>query len=250
MLAAGCGEDEEPAAGGSEPAEPAPPEFGYTGAIGPSEWGELDSAYSACSKGSEQSPVDLGDAEPGPVPEIAFAYEPATATLTNNGHSVEADLESESSIEVDGSRYALSQFHYHAPSEHRVGERAFPMELHFVHASPDEEIFVLAALVEAGEANPAYDDLVDALPAGGGETAKLADPIDPSELLPPGFADARHHSYEGSLTTPPCTEGVGWAVLEQPLELSEGQIASYTSIYSSTNRPLQPLNGRAVQLGR
>ena len=248
-LAMGCGEDEEPPAGGSDPAEPAPAEFGYTGAIGPSEWGELDPAYSACSEGSEQSPVDLGDAKPGPVPEISFDYEPATATLINNGHSVEAELESDSSIEVDGSRFALSQFHYHAPSEHRVGERAFPMELHFVHQGPGEEIFVLGALVDAGEANPAYDDLVEALPADSGESAELANPIDPAELLPPGFTEARHRSYEGSLTTPPCSEGVSWSVLEQPLELSEDQIARYTSIYSSTNRPLQPLNGRAVHLG-
>lgn len=243
----GCGTDDAadneqaPAAQGDEL-----PEFGYEGEVGPQHWGDLDPAYRPCSEGRRQSPVELADAEPAELPEIRFAYEPAELEVKNNGHSVEATYPPGSTIEVEGVEYELKQFHYHAPSEHRVDGRAAESELHFVHESEAGELVVIGALVEEGEENSAFAELSEALPAREGETARVPGQVNARDLLPADPGVAQRWSYDGSLTTPPCSEGVGWHVLKPPVELSGKQIARFTDVYEGNNRPLQPLGERTL----
>ncbi len=244
---AGCGGGDEgqPA---DTPAEK-PAAFGYSGANGPSHWASLDPAYKECSAGRRQSPIDLKDAKRTALPKIDFAYRPAEVKLENNGHSVEAEPAPSSKIEIAGTEYALKQFHFHAPSEHRLDGRALPLEFHFVHEADGGGLVVLGVLVEEGRSNPAFSRLVDALPREEGERLSTEGKVSTLNLLPEAAGTASRWSYGGSLTTPPCTEGVRWEVFEDPIEMSRAQIDRYTAVYSDTNRPVQPLNGRRLAVG-
>lgn len=189
--------------------------------------------------------VDGEQGEP-PAPEVSYGSAPLE--LENNGHSVEAAVEPGNTVSLDGQEYGLTQFHVHAPSEHTLGGESLPLELHFVNQTEDGSAAALGVLVREGETNPAYDALVEALPAVEGETAEVG-AIDLLDLLPEDPAGTERWSYEGSLTTPPCTEGVAWAVSAEPIEMSADQIAAFTDIYDGTNRPLQPLGDRELVLG-
>jgi carbonic anhydrase len=151
-------------------------------------------------------------------------------------------------VTVSGVAYQLLQFHFHAPSEHRVGGRSFALELHLVNESSSGRLLVLGVLIRPGRANRAFDRLIAALPASPGQRRRLTGLI-ALTLLPEKGQGARY-TYSGSLTTPPCTEGVSWNVFATPVELSPAQIRRFTVIYDHNNRPLQPSNGRAVRLGR
>jgi carbonic anhydrase len=170
--------------------------------------------------------------------------------IENNGHSLEALPEPGNSLEVDGTEYELEQFHFHAPSEHEIDGEPAAMEFHFLNVSEDGDPFVLGVLVKEGQANPAAAKLVTALPPEEGETLPVGGEVDPIDLLPPDPESAPRWHYDGSLTTPPCTEGADWNVYEQPIEMSAEQIDAYTSIYGDNRRPLQPLNGRELTLSR
>ncbi len=242
-LLAGCGGDEHEA-------EEESPEFGYSGPEGPSHWASLDAAYEACSAGIRQSPIGLEGGEVEPAPTIRFDYRPAALAVENNGHSVQADYPAGSSIEIAGVEYALTQFHFHAPSEHHLGDRSFALEFHFVHEAENGEIVVLGALVTEGRENRGFSELVRTIPDQQGESLVVEGAVNPLKLLPENAASAPRWSYEGSLTTPPCTEGVRWEVYERPVEMSAGQIGAYTQAYDDTNRPLQALNGRRLTVSR
>ena len=243
VVFAGCGGDN-----GQETEKPAP--FGYSGKDGPSHWGSLDPSYGLCSEGRKQSPIDLTHAQPSALPRIHFAYEPAEVEVENNGHSLEVVYPPGSSIQLDGTEYELKQFHYHAPSEHEVNGHSLPMEFHFVNESDDGAVAVIGVLVEKGQPNPAVSKLVRALPKEEGETLPVSGELNPLDLLPPDPVSAARWSYEGSFTTPPCTEGVRWSVFKRPIELSAPQIAAFIGVYDHNNRPVQPLNGRELLVSR
>lgn len=232
----------------AEAVEEAPAaEFSYSGDTGPSHWGSLSPDYAACSDGTEQSPIDLTAGTQGKPPALEVNYGSSPLRLENNGHSVEATVPEGSSVTLDGNEYPLGQFHYHAPSEHTLDRESMPLELHFVNQTEDGAA-VLGVLVREGKANPAYDALIKALPATEGETAEV-EATDLSSLLPDDPGGAERWSYDGSLTTPPCTEGVAWAVFAEPIEMSTEQIAAFTDIYDHTNRPVQPLGDRELVVG-
>lgn len=237
----GCGDD-----GGEESASAG---FGYGAEDGPERWAELDPAHSACDEGRRQSPIDLVDGRPAAPPPLSFSYQPAELRVDNNGHSLEAEYPPGSALRSGGEQYELRQFHFHAPSEHRIGGEAWPLEFHLVHESPAGELLVLGVMVEEGRPNPAAARLVEALPEREGEGLAVDGDVDALDLLPPRPAAATRWSYPGSLTTPPCTEGVAWVVYDDPVEFSAEQIAAFTSIYEGTNRPVQPLNGRTPRVG-
>jgi carbonic anhydrase len=237
---AGCGGDDE-----REPAGK-PAAFGYGATDGPSRWASLDPAYEECAVGRRQSPIDLKEGKRTALPKIDFAYRPAEVKLENNGHSVEAEAAPGSKIEIAGAEYALKQFHFHAPSEHRLDGRALPLEFHFVHEADGGGLVVLGVLVEEGRSNPAFSRLVDALPREEGERLSTEGKVSTLNLLPEAAGTTSRWSYGGSLTTPPCTEGVRWEVFDDPIEMSRAQIDRYTAVYSDTNRPIQPLNGRRL----
>lgn len=196
--------------------------------------------------GREQSPVDLAGAQAAELPGVETDYEPSRATVVNNGHSVEVELEDGGSVRIGDTAYELVQFHFHAPSEHTIDGRSFPLEAHLVHKSADGRLAVIGLTVEEGAANAALDDALLYPPSHEGDERELADALDATDLLP---ADLRAYRYPGSLTTPPCSEGVSWLVVAEPVQLSRRQIAAFTTLYPANARPVQPLHGRTISLG-
>lgn len=220
------------------------PHWSYDGDTGPDHWGTMNETFSACSEGTAQSPIDIAGAEAQDGAAIMLHYQSATLNIVNNGHTVQVNHDAASSTMAPAGTFSLKQFHFHAPSEHTVDGRSFPAEVHLVHQAEDGTLAVFGILIEEGEANEAYASVLANLPADAGEAHDVADvAIDPATLLP---EDLAYYGYDGSLTTPPCSEGVKWHVLANPVQLSAEQIAAYTAIYSGNNRPVQPLNERTV----
>lgn len=222
---------------------PHAPHWAYGGEGGPEHWGELSPDNRPCSVGLQQSPVDLSGALDARVPAPAPRWWPDRgATVANTGHSLQVNVASGGDITLDGKSYTLKQFHFHHPSEHTVDGRAFPLEAHFVHAAADGDLVVVGVLFEEGEANPALDPVWAAAPAMEGE-ARINAGIDPYRFLPPV---AGAYRYEGSLTTPPCSETVHWTVMSTPATASASQIAAFASLFPMNARPVQPLNRRYI----
>jgi carbonic anhydrase len=243
--------------------EPAEDEtvFSYRGGTGPELWGDLDEEWEACSHGMEQSPVDFDAlaAMAEEVSDISFDYHASAVSFVNNGHTVKMDYEPGSTMTLDGSDYELLQFHYHTPSEHSLQDGAhYRVEQHLVHQNASGGIVAVGVMLREGEANsalPSARRLDQYLPKAEGVVVVFPDKtIDASGLLPDNHESFR---YDGSFTTPPCTEGVKWIVMTYPIEVSRGQMRAlvdtlnnlkYASGTGANNRPTQPLNARMVRL--
>ena len=211
-------------------------------------WGDLDPAYAACSAGQRQSPIDVAAPKPAAFPGVAFRYQAEPYSISNTGHGIQLDAtKSRSTIALDGTTYVLDQFHFHAPSEHTLNGRTHAMEMHIVHQSADGRAAVVAVFIDAGASNPAFDAITADLPKQKGQDVALEGEIDAADLLPAGKSTV--YRYTGSLTTPPCTEGVTFTVYDRPISLSKEQIGAFTAIYDHNARPVQPLNGRDVRSG-
>jgi carbonic anhydrase len=217
-------------------------EFGYSGANGPAQWASLDEEWAACADATAQSPIDLTGATSASLPDLEFHYATGPLELENNTHTVLATETPGSSVTVDGHEYDLVQFHFHEGSEHTVDGRRYAGELHLVHTDADGATAVVGVLLEEGAANPALSAYFDALPATTGAEVEVDD-FDTSALLP---ADHRSFRYTGSLTTPPCTEGVSWFVLTTPVQASAEQLAAFRTVVAENDRPVQPLGGREL----
>jgi carbonic anhydrase len=222
------------------------PEWSYEGATGPANWAGLSPQFATCGSGSEQSPIDLRATRERRVAPIRVDYRPSRVVEENNGETIVSEVAPGNRLRVGRRSYELVQFHLHIPSEHTVRSRRFPMELHFVHRDENGALAVLGVLLTRGERNAVYERIAAAQPRERGQRRRPAGRIDLDRLLPRSF---RAYRYDGSLTTPPCSEGVRWMVLRQPVELSRSQIASYARLFERTSRPVQPRGGRAVDLG-
>ena len=216
------------------------PRFTYEGPTGPEHWASLSPEYAACGSGQRQSPVELGGARRGDGGHLVFRYRASRFTAIDTGHSVSFAPGRRNTVSIGG-RVAgdLAQLHFHAPSEHRVAGVAYPIELHFVHVDARRRITVVAVFVRPGARNRRLGELTGHLLSRGGSA--VSGTLHPHRLLPAGLESIR---YTGSLTTPPCTEGVRWIVLTEPITLSARQIARFTDRYEANNRPLQPLGDR------
>jgi carbonic anhydrase len=216
-------------------------EWRYGGDERPVQWATLDPAYATCGTGRSQSPIDLRGAQHAPAATLKTAYRAATSTVVDNGHTIEAEAHRDAgSIMLGSTRYELLQFHSHAPSEHTLAGVHYPLELHLVHRSAGGRLAVIGVLVREGAEHGALSGVFSHLPA---QDAEEESELNPADLLP---ADQAGYRYSGSLTTPPCTEGVRWIVLQEPIELSRDQILVFTHRYFGTNRPVHPLNGRLL----
>jgi carbonic anhydrase len=218
--------------------------WGYEGDVGPENWGALSPDYALCGGGMSQSPIDLAELTESDLANITFSYQPSELNIVNNGHTIQVNYDEGSYIEVDGLRYDLRQFHFHAPSEHLVKGQPNDAELHLVHQSADGAtavvgLFLLQGAVENVSLAPVFDNL----PAEEGPAQTIDTQINADLFLPMGKATFR---YSGSLTTPPCTEGVNWYLMTLPIEISAEQLAAFTGIIDGNNRPVQPLNDRIV----
>jgi len=211
---------------------------------GAKKWGALEPGYAMCGIGKEQSPIDIRGAKKAELKPIDFAYTQSTADIVNNGHTIQINLADAGAVKLDGVEYKLLQFHFHTPSEEKVKGRNYSMVAHLVHKNAEGKLAVVAVLFKQGKENAALKAVFDGMPAKEGETKALASGINLSDLLP---ADRGYYKFVGSLTTPPCSEGVRWQVLKQPVELSKGQLAAFRGLYKMNARPVQPLNGRAIE---
>ena len=217
----------------------------YEGADGPTHWGTLDNAYRKCSAGANQSPIDIRDAKSADLPAISFTYKPSPLKLTDNGHTVQVTYAPGSFITVGNQRYELQQFHFHHPAEEKVSGRSYPMVAHLVHRNSAGQLAVVAVLLKKGTANQLVAELWKYLPTEHGkEVAPPGTSVDATDLLPP---DHGYFTFSGSLTTPPCSEGVTWFVLKTPSEISSGEVLTFAKRYPHNARPVQPLNGRVVK---
>jgi carbonic anhydrase len=221
--------------------------WSYEGESGPEHWGDLDPAYRVAKTGQRQSPIDIvpSDTATNELPPLIFHYSPASVSFVNNGHTFQHDETTGSWLEVGGKRYRLKQFHFHVPSEHTIDGRRYAMEVHLVHEDAAGKVAVVAILADSGRVHPLITQLHENLPEEG-KTSSTRETLDPTDLLP---ADHTYYRYDGSFTTPPCTEGVQWLVLRESAEVSAQNVDDLRKMVGENNRPIQPLHGRTIDVG-
>ena len=217
----------------------------YGAEHGPQDWGLMSEEYAACSEGVEQSPIDLqpGAATADDLAELQFSWSGDDLKVEDTGLGFKASPGGEHTLTIGDDTYKLLQFHAHTPSEHTLDGKSFPMEIHFVHQNDAGELAVVGVMIEEGATSEVYNPIVTAASSGGG-SATIGDIM---ALLPSEYG---YFTYPGSLTTPPCSEGVRWIVLKESIELGADQIAVFKNAHGTTNRPVQPLGARVVRTGR
>ena len=221
----------------------------YEGETGPEHWGDLNPDFAACTNGKAQSPINIETSrviEDEKIPDLVINYKPTEFSLSNNGHTIQGNpFTNDNTIIVDNKEYKLAQFHLHTPSEHQFNGKNFDLEFHFVNENANNQLAVLGLMVKEGASNPILEKAWNVIPTDETtEAVKLTEPIDLMSLLP---KDTDSFQYNGSLTTPPCSEAVKWIVLEEPIEMSKEQIDKFRNIFSDNNRPVQSLNEREVK---
>ena len=216
----------------------------YGDALGPSHWGELQPEFATCKNGHHQSPIDIRHPKNTTLPPIHFEYKTSPLHIIDNGHTVMVNYSPDSFISVGDKKYALKQFHFHRPSEEKINGKAFDMTVHLVHADDDGKLAVVAVLLQEGKDSPLVRELWNHLPKEKNKEEFLDSvQINLSQILP---ADRGYYTFTGSLTTPPCTEGVTWFVLKHPATISAEEIERFSQLYRDNARPTQPLYDRVV----
>lgn len=218
----------------------------YEGAEGPEHWGTLSEAYRMCSEGSNQSPIDLVADVDASLPELEFEYYSNFVDVINNGHTIQQNIQPGSFLKIgkSGEVYQLKQLHFHSPAEHTINGKSFAMEVHFVHMNEQGALAVVGVMIEQGQAQPVLNQLWAFMPEHAGDSIQQPVGIETTDLLP---ATREYFAYNGSLTTPPCSEGVKWMVLKTPIEASMEQISLFKSrVGEANNRPVQPHNARLI----
>ncbi len=216
--------------------------WSYEGPEGPQNWGQLSSDFTICARGANQSPVDLVAHINADLPQLDFDYARPGVKEINTGHAIQEQVNPGNYVTFMGQRYELKQFHFHSPSEHTITGQSFPMEVHLVHQDEANNFLVVGLVFKEGERN----ELMDALPSFRKQRGEdpYGDPIDYNDLI---TDRGDYFLYNGSLTTPPCTEGVQWVVIKKPIIASAEQIQHYHDLLGfDNNRPVQPRNSRLI----
>ena len=221
--------------------------WAYSGDTGPESWGRLKPEFQQCMLGKRQSPIDIRDGIKVQLEPIQFDYRATPFRVIDNGHTVQVNLDPGNSITVLGRRYELLQFHFHRPSEERVNGRQFEMVAHLVHKDVDGKLAVVAVLMDQGKQHPMVQLVWNSLPLEKGYEQYAPVMMDVSLMLP---EDRQYFTYMGSLTTPPCSEGVLWMVLKQPAQMSREQIGVFSRLYPMNARPIQAASGRMIKEGQ
>ncbi|PEN69889.1 carbonic anhydrase [Bacillus toyonensis] len=222
-------------------------QWSYEGTTGPEQWGELKPEYKMCLNGQEQSPIDIKTEQIKSTVDnnpLQINYQPISFSIKNNGHSIEGKANSSDDyLTLGGNRYTLKQFHFHTPSEHQFEGKHADMELHLVHQNDQGQLAVVGIMIKEGQKNEGFAAMWQNLPHRKNIKADVQHTIDIKQILPSDHSSFR---YMGSLTTPPCTENVQWIVMKQTIEMSKQQIKVFHKLFPTNNRPVQPINGRAV----
>ncbi len=219
----------------------AKPHWSYEGATGPGHWGELTPDFKTCQLGLEQTPIDLSSeikADPG---TLIFDYRPLPLAIVNNGHTIQVNAAPGNSCTIANTKYDLLQFHFHHPSEHLLNGKPLDLECHFVHKSASGDLAVIGVFFMPGAHNGALQLIFDQMPKEAGAELKAKGMIDPQALLP---AARNYFRYMGSLTTPPCSEGITWTVFKEAVQLSPDQVKQFASLFPNNARPIQRKNRR------
>ena len=218
-------------------------QWGYAGDAGPQNWSKVSPDYRTCA-GRNQSPVNLTDFIEADLPPITFNYVKGAENIVNNGHTVQVNFDKRSSISIDGMTFRLLQYHFHAPSENHINGKSYPMEAHFVHSDKDGNLAVIALMFEEGAENKSLTKVWEYMPEKTDDRNALTDVVSANELLP---KSRDYYRFNGSLTTPPCSEGVRWLVLKEPVYASKKQIDDFRHVmHHPNNRPIQATNARVI----
>lgn len=218
--------------------------WSYAEETGPLHWADMQADWARCSTGARQSPIDIRDGLKVDLEPITFDYKPAGFAIVDNGHTIQVNLGAGNSLTVGGHTYALVQFHFHRPSEEKINGVGTDMVMHLVHKDTDGRLAVVAVLLEKGAARKLIQTIWNNLPL---EKDMLVTPettIDLNEMLP---SEQRYFTYMGSLTTPPCSEGVLWMVMKTPVSISQQQIGIFARLYPMNARPIQDTSARRIK---
>lgn len=212
-----------------------PVSWGYTEADGPAVWGDLSEEFATCKTGTEQSPIDLPAVEEANIVQVTTNYAATDAKITDKGKTVQADFDKGFTMTSGDTTYDLLQVHFHTPSENTLAGKSYPMDGHFVHATEGGDLAVLGFFFEEGEANAELQKMLDNME--GTVNVDLAAMLNvPMDV----------YNFAGSLTTPPCSEGVNWHVVTKPLTASKEQLETLTKLMGNNSRPIQPMNDRKI----
>jgi carbonic anhydrase len=220
------------------------PHWDYQGEGGPQAWAQLKNEFATCATGKRQSPIDIRDGIKVQLDSVQFDYRATNFRVLDNGHTVQVNVSPGNFIEVTGKRFELQQFHFHRPSEERINGRLFDMVAHLVHKDIEGRLAVVAVLLDRGNAQPLVQAIWNNLPLEKGDEVIARLPLDLNELLP---TERSYYTYMGSLTTPPCSEGVLWMVMKTPVTISAEQIAIFSRLYPMNARPIQSASGRLIK---
>jgi len=218
--------------------------WSYEGELGPANWSKINVEWAKCGTGNRQSPIDLRDGIKVNLEQISFDYHPSSFSEVNNGHTIEVTVGSGNFITVGNTVYELQQFHFHRPSEEKVNGKGTEMVMHLVHRSAEGKVAIIAVLLERGQSHRLMQTVWDNLPLEKLDVVSPAIVIDPSDALP---ERREYFTYMGSLTEPPCTEGVLWMVFKQPMQASPAQMALFSRLYPLNARPVQSTAGRMIK---
>jgi carbonic anhydrase len=225
----------------AHPAMPHKPHWSYEGAGAPDKWGSLDADFRTCDLGVEQSPINLTNAVRAEAGALSPNFRIFPLAVLNNGHTIQVNATPGSYTVINGKRYDLLQFHFHHPSEHLLSGRRMDLEIHFVHRAADGQLAVLGVFAQPGSYNTALPPIWRSMPHEAGPVRETSIPIQPSSLLPQSRGYFR---YQGSLTTPPCSEGVLWTVFNTPIQASRDQIQEFAQLFANNARPAQEQHRR------
>lgn len=221
--------------------------WGYTADVAPSHWSELNEKFKICSEGKSQSPIDIVASSDIDLPTLALDYKSKSENVIDNGHTVQVNIVKGSTFSIEKDQYELKQFHFHTPSENNINHKSFPLEAHFVHATKEGKLAVIAVMFEeAKESNAVISKIWSKFPLKEGEKTELTLSTEEIQALIPSNKD--YYKFTGSLTTPPCSEEVKWHVMKKPLTISKEQVKQFFDIYGhANNRPIQETHKRKIE---
>jgi len=220
--------------------------WGYSADVGPSHWSTLNEKFHMCSEGQEQSPINVIPSKKSKLSKLVLSYEQGSKSVINNGHTIQVNIPSGDTLSIAGTAYELKQFHFHTPSENHISGESFPLEAHFVHASADGKLAVIAVMFKEGTVNSTLNKIIKTFPLEKNKEVALAFSKEYLDVVMPDNKEYYH--FMGSLTTPPCSEKVNWFVLKTTQTASAEQIAAmHKEIGMNNNRPIQGTNGRSIE---